>query len=177
VKGHSAYIRSLVLGPGSLTQDVAEICKYYFGRALSSDSYIVWTHTGGKIGDYGSDTSCYAHRDGAFTFELKSEWDSSQPRLARANIEWAVEFFDALGEHAQGAYVNYIDPLLLDWQKKYYRSEYEGLLKVRDRWNKDGWFKFQQCVGSDYNTPPRTSPVDLSPLSRTIYSTKRPDLL
>jgi hypothetical protein len=180
VRGHSAYIRSLVLGPGTLTQDVAEIFKYYLGRAVSPDSYIVWTHTGGKIGENDSTKSSYAHRDGAFTFELKSEWDSSQPPLARPNIEWAVDFFDELGEHAQGAYVNYIDPLLLDWQKKYYRSEYDRLVSVQDQWNKDRWLRFQQSIGSYYQTPPRiqpppkprTKPVDLSPLTRTIFEPK-----
>ena len=100
------------------------------GRAVSPDSYIVWTHTGGEISRHGSDTSSYAHRDGAFTFELKSEWDSRQPLQARPNIEWAVDFFDALGQQSQGAYINYIDPLLLNWQKNYYRDEYAKLEKV-----------------------------------------------
>ena len=105
--------------------------------------------------------------------ELKSEWDSSQPLLARPNIEWAVDFFDELGEHSQGAYINYIDPLLLDWQKKYYRNEYEQARQgSRSLECKDGWLGFQQSVGSNYRTAPRTTPrikpVDLSPLSRTI---------
>ncbi len=176
VRGHSAYIRSLVLGQGTLNQDVVRICQYYLGRAVSTDSYIVWTHTGGAISGHGSDTSSYAHRDGAFTFELKSEWDSAQPSQARLNIEWAVDFFDALGEHSQGAYINYIDPLLLDWQTNYYRDEYAKLEKVQERWNADGWLKFQQSIGSSYHTAPREhprkKPVDLSPLSRTILAAK-----
>jgi|GEM_PF-583430 len=176
VRGHSAYIRSLVLGSGTLNQDVAKICKQFMGRAVSTDSYIVWTHTGGAISRHGSDTSSYAHRDGAFTFELKSEWDSAQPLQARPNIEWAVDFFDALGEHAQGAYINYIDPLLVDWQKMYYRNEYDRLLAVQQRWNADGWLQFQQGIGSPYHaTPrkiPRKDPVDLSPLTRTILLAK-----
>ncbi|MGA8030168.1 MAG: FAD-binding protein, partial [Bryobacteraceae bacterium] len=176
VRGHSAYIRSLVLGPGTLTQDVAEICKFYLGRAPSTDSYIVWTHTGGKISENNSTNSSFAHRGGVFTFELKSEWDSSQPLQARPNIEWAVDFFDALGEHAQGAYINYIDPLLVDWQKKYYRNEYDRLLGVQNQWNKDRWLGFQQSIGSGYQTAPRkqprTKPVDLSPLTRTIFDLK-----
>jgi hypothetical protein len=143
---------------------------------VSPDSYIVWTHTGGEISKHGSDTSSYAHRDGAFTFELKSEWDSAQPIQARPNIEWAVDFFDALGEHSQGAYINYIDPLLLDWQKNYYRDEYAKLEKVQERWNADGWLTFQQSIGSSYHTAPRkkprTDPVDLSPLSRTTLPAK-----
>jgi hypothetical protein len=176
VRGHSAYIRSLVLGPGTLDQKVVKICKHFMGRAPSTDSYIVWTHTGGEISSPEADTSSYAHRDGAFTFELKSEWDSAQPLQARPNIEWAVDFFDVLGEHAQGAYINYIDPLLIDWQKKYYRNEYDRLEKVQRRWNADGWLQFQQSIGSSYRTElrekPRTEPVDLSPLTRTILAAK-----
>ncbi|PWU19927.1 MAG: hypothetical protein C5B50_05710 [Verrucomicrobia bacterium] len=168
VKGRSAYIRSLVFAPKTLTNDVAEICKYYFGRSLSDDSFIVWTHTGGRIRDFGSAQSCYAHRDGEFTFELKSEWNAAQPAAARSNIEWAVDFFDALGDHAQGAYINYIDPLLSSWQKQYYRNEYDRLVKVQNRWNKDRWLNFQQAIGSDYDAPPHTKPLDLSPLTRTF---------
>jgi hypothetical protein len=176
VRGHSAYIRSLVLGKGTLDENVVKICQHYLGRAVSPDSYIVWTHTGGAISEHGSDTSSYAHRDGAFTFELKSEWDSAQPLQARPNIEWALDFFDALGEHAQGAYINYIDPLLLDWKENYYRDEYARLKKVQSHWNRDGWLKFQQSIDSSYRTEPRekprTKPVDLSPLTRTILAAK-----
>lgn len=172
VRGHSGYIRSLVLGPGTLKRGVVEVCKHFMGRAVSPDSYIVWTHTGGEISAHRSDSSSYAHRDGAFTFEVKSEWDSVQPLQARPNIEWAVDFFDALGEHAQGAYINYIDPLLVDWKKMYYRNEYDNLLAVQQRWNADRWLQFQQSIGSDYRTAPRKNPrkdpVDLSPLTQTI---------
>jgi len=174
VRGHSAYIRSLVLGCESLTDKVADVCKFYLGRAPSPDSYVVWTHAGGAIAKCGDEKSSFAHRDGMFIFELKSEWDSSQPLQARPNIEWAVDFFDELEQYAQGAYLNYIDPLLLEWQRMYYRNEYARLLQVQERWNRDGWLSFQQCIGSDYNiSPPRTKPVDLSPLSRTIYRVKK----
>jgi FAD binding domain/Berberine and berberine like len=179
VRGHSGYIRSLVLGSDTVNQDVVQICQYYMGHAVSNDSYVVWTHTGGAIGEHGSNTSSYAHRDGAFTFELKSEWSSAQPSQARPNIEWAVDFFDALGEHAQGAYINYIDPLLLDWQKKYYRDEYHNLEGIQKRWNADGWLQSQQSVGSSYRTAPRANPrvnpVDLSPLTRTLLTVKGSD--
>jgi hypothetical protein len=166
IKGHSAYIRSTVLPAHSLTSDVADICKKFMSRAPSDDSYVVWTHTGGKVKEFGADSS-YAHRDAEFTFELKSVWDSSQPQAARPNIEWAVNFFDELGKHAQGSYVNYIDPLLLDWQNSYYRQQYDRLLKVKKHWDPKGQFDFQQGIGSTYMAT-RTNPLDLSPLTRTF---------
>lgn len=171
VKGHSAYIRSSVLPARSLTNKVADLCKEYMSRAPSDNSFIVWTHTGGQIRKNRAIGS-YAHRDAEFTFELKSEWDATQPLLTRPNVEWAVKFFDELGEHAQGAYLNYIDPLQLDWQQSYYRDNYDRLKKIRDHWDPEGKFNFQQSIGSNYAVPPRKFPLDLSPLSRT-FATKR----
>jgi FAD binding domain/Berberine and berberine like len=166
IKGNAAYIRSCVLPAGSLTTDVATICKKFMSRSPSPDSYVVWTHKGGKIKDYDPDSS-YAHRDAEFTFELKSVWNEAQPQLARPNIEWAVNFFDELGKHAQGSYVNYIDPLLMDWQQNYYRDKYARLLKVKKYWDPKGRFNFQQGIGSSFS-PTRTTPLDLSPLTRTF---------
>lgn len=166
IKGYSAYIRSMVMGPGSLTSEVATICKKYMSRAPSDDSYVVWTHTGGKVRQFGAD-SAYAHRDAAFTFELKSVWNSGQPLQARPNIEWAVDFFDELSHHAQGSYLNYVDPLLMDWQNKYYRQHYNRLLQVKQHWDPTGYFDFQQGIGSSFS-PTRTTPLDLTPLNRTF---------
>jgi hypothetical protein len=166
IKGNAAYIRSCVLSAGSLTEDVAIICKKYMSRSPSEDSYVVWTHTGGKIKEYDGD-SCYAHRNTEFTFELKSVWNEALPQLARPNIEWAVNFFDELGQHAQGSYINYIDPLLMDWQKNYYGDKYERLLKAKKYWDPRGQFNFQQGIGSAFS-PSRITPLDLSPLTRTF---------
>src|SRR4029077_16548672 len=83
VKGRSAYIRSAVLGPGSLNAEVATICSTYLNSSPSNDSFVVWTHTGGKIKEFGEDVSCFAHRDAEFAFELKAIWDSAAPQEAR----------------------------------------------------------------------------------------------
>ena len=174
VKGRSAYIRSSVLPPKSLSKGVAEACMEHMSRAPSRDSFVVWTHTGGRIRKNSADSyGAYAHRDAEFTFEVKSQWDTSQPRLARANVEWAVRFFDDLSPHAQGAYLNYMDPLQLDWQKSYYRGNYDRLLKIREHWDPEHKFNFQQGIGSDYVVPLRESPLDLSPLSRTFSGSKK----
>lgn len=174
IKGSSAYIRSCVLPEKSLTADVAYICKHYMSRAPSNDSYVVWTHTGGKIKDFGEHSS-YAHRKAEFTFEVKSVWNTAQPQTARPNIQWAVDFFDALGKHAQGSYINYIDPLLVDWQEKYYGDKYARLLQIKSRWDPKGQFDFQQGIGSEFCPPPRQDkvPLDLSPLTRTLYSSNK----
>jgi hypothetical protein len=166
INGRAAYIRSAVLGPRLLDADVARILREGMESAPSQDSFVVWTHTGGKIRELDDGSSCFAHRDGEFAFELKAIWDPSSPQEARPNVEWAVEFFDALGRHSQGAYLNYIDPLLEDWQTKYYGNRYERLVKIKDYWDPMKQFHFQQAIGSQFS-PNRKTPLDLSPLLRT----------
>jgi hypothetical protein len=166
INGRSAYIRSAILAPESLNTEVAKICTEYMSTAPSQDSFIVWTHAGGKVKELGENASCFAHRDGEFAFELKAIWNRSAPQQARPNIEWAVEFFDELGRHSQGAYVNYIDPLLENWQANYYRHLYKRLLAVKARWDPKDKFAFQQGIGSHF-APTRSRPLDLSPLLKT----------
>jgi hypothetical protein len=166
INGRAAYIRSAVLSPGSLTADVAHLLGKSMETAPSKDSFVVWTHTGGKIRALNSDDSCFAHRNGEFAFELKAIWDPLSPQEARPNVEWAVEFFDALGKHSQGSYLNYIDPLLEDWQTKYYGNHYERLVKIKEYWDPKNQFNFQQAIGSQF-FPSRERPLDLSPLLNT----------
>jgi len=166
ISGRAAYIRSAVLGPGSLKADVAHILMNGLESALSKDSFVVWTHAGGKIRAPDDGRSCFAHRDAEFAFELKAIWDPSSPQESRPNVEWAVEFFDDLGKHSQGAYLNYIDPLLEDWQTKYYGNHYERLAKIKDYWDPKNQFNFQQAIGSQF-FPSRRRPLDLSPLLST----------
>lgn len=163
INGRAAYIRSALLGPGSLKIEVANIFRKYLENAPSKDSFVVWTHAGGQVKTCKDHDSCFAHRDAEFAFELKAIWNPSAPQEARGNIEWAVDFFDELGKHSQGAYVNYIDPLLEDWQDKYYRDRYMHLLNVKDRWDPQNLFNFQQAIGSQFS-PNRHRPLDLSPL-------------
>lgn len=166
INGRSAYIRSAILPPGSLKEEVAKICSKYMTTAPSQDSFIVWTHAGGKIREPLENVSSFAHRDGEFVFELKAIWDRSTPQQTRPNVEWAVDFFDELERYSQGAYLNYIDPLLQDWQTKYYRHSYERLLGVKAHWDPKHKFAFQQGIGSAFS-PTRSRPLDLSPLLKT----------
>lgn len=166
INRRSAYIRSAIMARNSLTGVVAKICAKHMANAPSDDSYIVWTHAGGKIEEISSDSCSFAHRNGQFVFELKTIWDATRPEDARRNIEWAVEFFDELEEYSQGAYLNYIDPLLQRWSTKYYGESYERLLKIKSHWDPKGRFDFQQGIGSTYS-PSRESPLDLSALLKT----------
>ena len=179
VSGRSAYMRSLEVPAFGLNDKVAQVLKKYFSLCPSPESFMVWTHGGGSISQRSPSESAFPHRSASFIPELKAIWDRSQPQAARTNVEWAYDFFEelAIASGATGAYVNYIDPLLVDWQRKYYGDNYKRLETIKKTWDPDNFFRFQQSIGSPYapsanrpldESPQRRKPLDLSPLRETL---------
>lgn len=165
VKGRSAYIRAGVMPPEAFSPQAIAIFEKYMASAPSKDSFLVWTHAGGQISQVAPHATAFPHRDGRFIPELKAIWDT--PDQARANVEWAHNFFNELAPHFCGAYVNYIDPLLANWSTQYYGGNYARLTQVKQAADPGNLFRFQQSVGSAYE-PRAAEPLDLAPLNRTF---------
>jgi len=174
VANRSAYIKSLILKPGTMTAKVAKIFVKYMSsprdenNCPNDDSFVVWTHAGGAISRKSPEETAFWHRDARFIPELKAIWDIDQPGDTQKNVEWANKFFAELAQEsdASGAYVNYIDPLLHDWPRMYYGDNYERLETIKRKIDPDNIFSFQQSIGSTFN-PPRRPSKDLTPLDRT----------
>jgi hypothetical protein len=164
VKGRQAYIRSAFLPPRGFNSEVAKILPDFMRRAPSPDTLMVWSHCGGKVREVARDETAYWHRDAQFLWEVKAIWTNDYEMVD--NVDWAYAFGEALEPHMSGAYVNYIDPLLHDWQRHYYGGNYERLCAVKRHWDPTNFFRFQQSLGSDFQ-PSTTRPIDLSPLFRT----------
>ncbi|WP_437308157.1 FAD-binding oxidoreductase [Sorangium sp. So ce388] len=170
VKGRQAYIRSAFLRPEGFNPQVAKILPDFMRRAPSADSLMVWSHCGGKIGDVPRDETAFWHREAPFLWELKAIWKNDYEMVD--NVDWAYAFGDALEDHMSGAYANYIDPLLHDWQTKYYGDNYAKLCEVKKQCDPTNFFRFQQSIGSDFQ-PSTNQPLDLSPLFRTYADQPR----
>jgi hypothetical protein len=164
VKGRQAYIRSAFLPPQGFNADVARIMPDFMRRAPSADTLMVWSHCGGKVCDVQPEQTAYWHRGAQFLWEVKAIWTDDWQAVD--NVDWAYAFGDALEPHMSGAYVNYIDPLLRDWQTKYYGENYARLCKAKSHWDPGNFFRFQQSVGSDFQ-PSSDKPLNLSPLFQT----------
>lgn len=48
-----------------------------------------------------------------------------------------------------GAYVNEVDPTILDWQQALYGANYARLMEVKAKWDPSGVFWCKHCVGSE----------------------------
>lgn len=164
VKGRQGYIRSAFFPERGYVPEVCHAMADFMRKAPSANSLMVWSHCGGKVRDVRPEETAYAHRDAQFLWEVKAIWTNDYEMID--NVDWAYAFGDALEPYMTGAYVNYIDPLLPDWQKKYYGENYGRLVKIKKHWDEANFFRFQQSIGSDFQ-PSAERPLDLSPLFRT----------
>lgn len=82
-----------------------------------------------------------------FATQLKSIWVDNSSNATNANVEWTAELQKTLAPHLSGAYVNYIDPLLRDWQQAYYGAHYDRLVAIKNSVDPTNFFNFQQSIG------------------------------
>ena len=97
------------------------------GQANGVGSYI-FDHMGGALGRVAADATAFPHRDALFSLEYAATrvdghtYDASWPHAMRTSMSaWSTG----------GAYVNYLDPMLTNWQQAYYGGNYARLQQVK----------------------------------------------
>jgi Berberine and berberine like len=164
VGGKQAYIRSGFMPPKAFTPPAISTLTDAMASAPSPDSLLVWTHMGGKIEDVGPQDTAFWHRKARFLWEVKSIWSSDDQFLQ--NVDWGYALGEAMKPHDQGAYVNYIDPLLTNWKKEYYGENSDRLAQIKKEWDPSNRFTFQQAV----DCPFEPTPGNFAPLFRTFIA-------
>jgi hypothetical protein len=111
------------------------------GGALAFDSY------GGAINRVASDETAFVHRDKVAGIQATYSWGTYTPAseidAGQAWLTWlGAEIFDP----TTGAYQNYIDPTLSDWQSAYYGKNLKRLVKVKNKYDPDNHFSFAQSI-------------------------------
>ncbi len=96
-------------------------------QANGVGSYI-FDHMGGALGRVASDATAFPHRDALFSVEYAVADISGHPY----DPGWANGMRAAMSAWSTGgAYVNYLDPLLANWQSAYYGANYARLQQVK----------------------------------------------
>jgi len=76
----------------------------------------------------------------------------------------AYQLGEDMKPHDVGAYCNYIDPLLTNWQNEFYGGNYDELVRIKKEWDPQGHFNFQQAIGSPFEP----TPGNFAPLFHTF---------
>ena len=103
---------------------------------------------GGKINDLPPDANAFVHRSADFLFKCEALWEpEDDPVLIAANLEWLEGYYAAMQPYLSGgAYQNFPDRGLADWQHAYYGKNLERLVEVKRTWDPDNLFRFPQSI-------------------------------
>jgi hypothetical protein len=111
------------------------------GGALAFDAY------GGAINRVAPTETAFVHREKLACIQATCSWTSSTPTsVISAGKEWLAWLGTNVFNPATGAYQNYIDPTLANWQEAYYGENLARLVKVKRAYDPDNHFSFAQSI-------------------------------
>ena len=108
------------------------------GAAFLFDSY------GGSINAVAPSATAFVHRDTLAGIQMTANWGSGPEPSSSAS--WLAQAASDVGPYTSGAYQNYIDPTLSDWQQAYYGANLVRLVKVKASVDPDDFFHFAQSI-------------------------------
>src|SRR5207247_10777088 len=103
---------------------------------------------GGAIAHADPAATALPHRNASFLAqEFVTFQTAPSDELLHANHSWLGRLWTALRPAVSGfAYVNYIDPALVDWQHAYYGDNLARLIRVKRAHDPDDAFAFAQGI-------------------------------
>jgi hypothetical protein len=111
------------------------------GGGLAFDAY------GGAINRVASDATAFVHRDKLACIQATYSWSSyTSPSVIAAGAQWLRWLGTNVFDPTSGAYQNYIDPTLANWQNAYYGSNLSRLVTIKSTHDPDNLFSFAQSI-------------------------------
>jgi hypothetical protein len=104
--------------------------------------------TGGRVNAVAPASTAFVHRKSEWLAAITVDWEGTTPADAvHRNLDWQRGFYDELVPLAQGgAYQNFIDPSLTDWQTAYYGTNLPRLRSIKKRVDPAGVFTFPEAI-------------------------------
>jgi hypothetical protein len=104
---------------------------------------------GGRINRVAPEATAFVHRDAILLMELDTGWTGQDaPHVAEANLDWLQTLSGEIRPQVSPfAYQNFIDPTLKTWRSAYYGQNYDRLVSVKRRYDRNRLFRFAQGIG------------------------------
>jgi FAD/FMN-containing dehydrogenase len=115
-------------------------------RAAPFDSDLVgFFPLGGAIATIDPAATAFPHRHAHFDLQYQAYWwdDAAAP----TSLAWVRDLRAAMAPYTTGAYVNYVDADLPDWEQAYYGSNLPRLKQVKMDYDPDNVFNGPQTIG------------------------------
>ncbi|MGH8048320.1 MAG: FAD-binding oxidoreductase [Chthoniobacterales bacterium] len=146
VKSH--YIRDPLTSAG--IQTLVQGVQRRPGSSNRLGGGVTFFGWGGRINQVAPDATAFVHRDAILLMELDTGWTGEDaPHVAEANLDWLQTLSGEIRPHVSPyAYQNFIDPTLKTWRFAYYGRNYDRLVSVKRRYDRNDLFRFKQGIGA-----------------------------
>jgi hypothetical protein len=104
--------------------------------------------SGGQVNRKSPGATAFVHRNSLFIGSVALQWSREDSReLLRRNLDWLDGLYEAFIPFAgPGAYQNFVDPSLHDWQTAYYGANLPRLMEVKRRYDPNNVFHYPQSI-------------------------------
>jgi FAD/FMN-containing dehydrogenase len=90
------------------------------------------------------DATAVFARQAKFVVQYDAYWTA--PEDGAKTVAWIEAFRNAMAPYTSGAYVNYVDASIQDWQRAYYGTNLERLVEVKRKYDPENVFNFAQSI-------------------------------
>jgi FAD/FMN-containing dehydrogenase len=122
---------------------IATLVEHLRAAPFASD-LVGFFPLGGAIATVDPAATAFPHRRALFDLQYQAYWwdDAAEP----ASIAWVRDLRAAMAPYTSGAYVNYIDADLPDWESAYYGMNLPRLQQVKTDYDPDDLFNGPQSI-------------------------------
>lgn len=149
------YVKSLMTPPLS-PPALKAFASYLAHQGFHSDtSWFVgmelWGGVNSAINAVAQNATAFGHRHSTWTFQFYSDSFSTQPPYPADGFAFVRGMVDSILDNsphdlAIGAYPNYADNMLPNWQKLYYGDNYPRLRSLKKRVDPHNVFRFTESI-------------------------------
>ncbi|HEY6204003.1 MAG TPA: FAD-binding oxidoreductase [Candidatus Limnocylindria bacterium] len=118
------------------------------GRQGVGGGAVLLDSLGGAVSRVAPPATAFAHRDAFVVAQLIASWNAAGPASVADDMQtWLRDLYAAARPLiGRGAYVNYADADLTDWEDAYWGANYARLRQVKAKYDPDRVFDFPQAV-------------------------------
>ena len=142
----STYIGSTL--PESAVDAITSALASFPASLPGAGAGIVFDGYGGMINQVGASDTAFVHRSAVSCAQYSVTYPGAPPTQSQrsAAAGWLEDVQRAFAPVTQGSYQNYIDPTLANWQQAYYGANLPRLKKVKQSYDPDDVFHFDQSI-------------------------------
>ena len=150
--GRDTFIAKSVVAPTTLSSNataaLVDGVDSVIGRSDIGGAAVLLDSLGGAVARMAPSDSAFVHRNAFAIAQLYGSWDAAAPSaVVDATTAWLRQFHAKVRPLiGRGAYVNYADADLTDWEDAYWGTNYARLRQIKAKYDPDRLFDFPQAV-------------------------------